>query len=241
MDRNPLISVVTVSYNSVQTIERTLASVGGQTYRNIEHIVIDGASTDGTVELLQRHRGTIARRVSEPDAGIYDAMNKGIRCARGTWIHLLNADDFYSDKDALARAVDVLEPSRTNYFAIWRQFGDARRDLQDWRYRRWHLFISAFLPHPGLIVARAQYEVAGLYEASYRIAADHDMILRLTARWRGLRHPWPLVTMQQGGYSEANRLTALREFQEVTTRHGLPRSASFGICLLKQFWWKIRS
>lgn len=241
MNHNPLISVVTVCFNSVQTIGRTIASVGEQTYRNIEYIVIDGASTDGTEELLRRHRGTITQWVSEPDAGIYDAMNKGIKRARGAWIHLLNADDFYTDKDALARAVEVLTPARTNYFAIWRKTGNGQRVLQDWSYRQWQLFISAFLPHPGLIVAREQYEAAGLYDTRYRIAADHDMILRLTARWPGVKHDLALTVMKQGGASALHLETSLREFRSVTERHGLPRAVAAGIYQFKKRWWKMKT
>lgn len=241
MERAPLVSVVTVCFNSAKTIERTIASVAEQTHRNVEHIVIDGGSTDGTVGLIEKHRGAIAQWLSEPDGGIYDAMNKGIRRARGAWIHLLNADDFYADKDAVARATEVLDASRTNYFSIWREYSDGRRVLQDWQYRRWQLFISAFLPHPGLVVSREQYQAAGLYRSEYRVAADHDMILRLTGRWPGLRHSRPLATMTQGGFSEANMLTSLREFADVTAGHGLPRVAAASIRKLKQQWWKLKS
>ncbi len=135
----------------------------------------------------------------------------------------------------------MLAPARTNYFAIWREYGDGRRVLQDWRYRRWKLFLSAFLPHPGLIVAREQYQAVGWYRPEFRVAADHDMILRLTGRWRGLRHSQPLVTMLQGGFSETNMLTSLREFREVTVGHGLPRAVAAGICQFKKRWWMMKT
>lgn len=235
----PAVTVVTVCFNSESTIERTFKSVFNQNYPNLEYIVIDGGSTDGTLAIVDRYRDRIAHVISERDGGIYDAMNKGVRLATGEWIHILNSDDFYASSDALQIAVPQLDRSRTNYFQMWRQFEDGRRDLQDWTYRRWRLFVSAFLPHPGLIVSSEQYESIGRYDTGYRIAADHDMILRLTARWPGLKHDLPLTVMQQGGYSEANMTRALREFKAVTIRHGLPRPVASFVYQLKRLWWRV--
>ncbi|EKV25908.1 Glycosyltransferase [Caenispirillum salinarum AK4] len=239
MNTQPLVSIVTVSFNSAATIGRTIDSVRAQTYPNIEFIVIDGGSTDGTVDIIRDNADVISRWVSEPDAGIYDAMNKGVRQATGDWIHILNSDDFYADPDVLERAVPLLDPQRTNYFAMWREFDDGRRDLQNWAYSRWRLFVSAFLPHPGLIVSREQYEAAGLYDCQYRVAADHDMILRLTRRWPGLGHPVPLTVMAQGGFSEQNMLRSLREFQRMTIAHGLSSPLAQAVYWFKRVWWRV--
>lgn len=216
-----------------------MASVREQTYTNIEYIVIDGGSTDCTVDIIRDNCDVVTDWVSERDGGIYDAMNKGIRRARGEWIHILNSDDFYAGSDVLEKAIHMLDPAHTNYFAMWRQYEDGRRDLQNWGYHRWPLFVSAFLPHPGLIVSRTQYEAVGLYDTRYRIAADHDMILRLTSHWPGLSHAMPLTVMAQGGYSEENMLTALREFKAVTMEHGLPSPLASGFYCLKRLWWRV--
>lgn len=236
-----LISVITVCYNSALTIRRTIESVASQKYANIEHIIIDGGSTDATMSIVEEHSRTVSKIVSEPDEGIYDAMNKGVSMATGQWIHVLNSDDYYPAPDVLSAAVPMLDPERTNYFKMWREYDDGRRGLQDWEYSRWRLYVSAFLPHPALIVLRRQYEVAGLYNTRYRIAADHDMILRLTARWPGVKHDLALTVMKQGGASALHLETSLREFRSVTERHGLPRAVAAGIYQFKKRWWKIKT
>lgn len=235
----PRISIITVCYNSAQTIRRTLESIAGQTYRNIECIIVDGGSSDDTLNIISEYGHVVAKMISEPDGGIYEAMNKGVRMATGDWIHILNSDDYYAAPDVLQKAALLLDPMQTNYFLMWREFANGNRDLQNWDYRRWCLFISAFLPHPALIVSKKQYEVVGLYDTRYRIAADHDMILRLTAKWPGLKHELPLTVMKQGGLSELNMAEALREFRSVTERHGFPKLAGACAFGLKRIWWRI--
>ena len=210
-----------------------------QQYGNIEYIVVDGGSIDGTLAIIEEYRHIITKLVSEPDSGIYDAMNKGVQMATGDWIHILNSDDYYAATDVLQIAVPVLDPNRTNYFLMWREFADKNRELQSWDYTRWRLFISAFLPHPALIVSRKQYEEIGLYNTRYRIAADHDMILRLTTKWAGRKHDMPLTVMLQGGMSEVSMSDSLQEFRTVTEAHGLPRIAGACVLALKRLWWRI--
>jgi len=102
-------SIITVSFNSVATIETTLSSVAGQTHTDIEHIVIDGGSTDGTLEIIDRYRSGLAHVIAGPDKGIYDAMNKGIAVASGDIIGILNADDFYADRDVITHITSAFE------------------------------------------------------------------------------------------------------------------------------------
>lgn len=100
-ETDTLISIVTVSYNAVLTIEQTILSVINQTYPNVEYIIIDGGSTDGTVDIIKKYEDKIAYWVSEPDKGIYDAMNKGVVVATGEWINFMNAGDIFTDGDVI--------------------------------------------------------------------------------------------------------------------------------------------
>jgi glycosyltransferase involved in cell wall biosynthesis len=236
----PLVSVVTVCFNAAGTLRRTIESVLGQSYPHIEYIVVDGGSTDGSVEILKQFPDRF-NWTSGPDLGMYDAMNKGIRRARGAWIHILNADDWYVEKDALQRAIPHLDERFTTYFDLLRAYSDGRLVLQSRDVRPWMLYVSAFLPHPSLIVARSQYDSVGLYDPSLRIASDHDLILRLVQRFPPKHVPLPLTVMDQGGISARRLDVTLDEFAIVTQRHGLPSPLARGIRRLKSFWWKARA
>ena len=236
----PLVSVVTVCLNADKTIRWTIDSVLTQTYPNLEYLVVDGGSTDGTLAVLRSYEGRLSF-TSEPDRGMYDAMNKGIRRARGKWIHLLNADDWYAAPDALARAVPHLADDRTNYFDLMRVYPHGGEVLQSRDVPRWSLYVSAFLPHPSLIVARTQYDKVGYYDPHLKIASDHDMILRLVQHFPPKHVPIVLTKMDQTGVSARLLGTSLDEFAIVTRRHGVPRPLAECIRWLKLVWWKARA
>ena len=164
-------SIITVCYNSERTIRRTIESVLNQTYENIEYIIVDGGSTDSTLEIIAEYETGISKLISEPDDGLYHAMNKGIAISTGTWIHILNSDDYYADEKSVSKAVMLLDSNKTNYFWMLRETIDGTRFLQRWKFNRIMLFLSAYLPHPALIVAREQYEAVGTYDLDYQIAA----------------------------------------------------------------------
>lgn len=235
--RTPKLTVVTVCRNGAATIRRTIESVLAQTYQPLEYIVIDGASTDGTLEIVRSFGDRIDRVISEADGGIYEAMNKGIALATGDWIHLLNADDEYANPNALARAAVGLDASRTNYFAMYLQHADGRRELKEFRFTLWKLYVSAFLPHPALIVSRAQYRKVGVYDSTYAIAADHDLILRLVRRYPPRFEPMPLVTMHAGGVSSRDLALVREEFKRATVAAGLPRWVAGSLAFAKRVWW----
>jgi len=237
-DRTPAISVVTVVRNGADVLARCLESVAGQTCPGVEHIVVDGASTDGTVDLLRTWSDRIALWVSEPDSGIYDAMNKGIGLARGEWIHILNADDRYASPRALEEALPRLDLRRTNAFPVWLDYpeGDARLHSPTGGWRR--QLLSPALIHPGLIVHRSQYEALGRFDTTFSLAADHDLILRLAKRFPPLHHATPLVRMSLSGVSTRRLWQGAAEYARVASRHGLPAPLAWILAIGKYAWWR---
>jgi glycosyltransferase involved in cell wall biosynthesis len=203
------VSIVTVSFNSAATVVDTLRSVAAQTWPEVEHIVIDGASTDGTIEIVKRNGPHVARLVSEPDAGIYEAMNKGVKAATGDLIGFLNADDYYADVGVLQRVVSAVDAD--NLDAV---FGDIAfvseqpperviRRYRSNRFRPERLAWGWMPAHPGLFVRRAIFDRVGGFSTSYRIAGDFEWIARAfyraNLRYRHL--PSVLVHMRTGGIS----------------------------------------
>jgi len=239
-ERSPTLSIVTVTYNSDATLEDTLRSVRSQSYRDFEHIVVDGGSTDGTLDIL-RAAGDSVHWISEPDAGIYDAMNKGIRRSRGRWIHILNSDDYYASHDVLSRVMPSLVEDAVNYGDLIRANADGSQVVQRYPFRKWPLYVSAYLPHPSLIVSARQYQALGDYDTTFRVAADHDMILRLVERYRPNHIPVEMTVMRQSGISATNLDLSMREFSRVLRKHGMPSPAVALISAFRRVWWKMRS
>jgi glycosyltransferase involved in cell wall biosynthesis len=203
------ISVITVCYNSAATIGRTLRSVRDQSYQNIEHIIVDGASLDKTLEIIQSEFSSIVKLVSEKDGGIYEAMNKGIRLATGEVVVFLNSDDFYKDICVLARVAAVMQSEELD--ALYGDVDFFRPGHQDTvvrRYNSGHFTANrlgwGLMPaHPALFVRRVLFERYGMFCTEYRIAGDFEFIVRLFKNTE-LRHrhlPETLVCMQMGGIS----------------------------------------
>jgi len=197
----PLVTVVTPVWNGVSTIRRCLESVKSQVGVTIEHVVIDGASTDGTVDLL---KDSGARVVSEKDGGIYDAMSKGVRLATGTFVHILNADDAYARPDVLSRLVSELQENRLDLV-----HGRVRLERSDGSLVRVlgkpatfaQLLRKCRVAHPSVVVRRDVYERFGAFSTEFRIAGDYEFLLRV---WPKLRVGFvdEIVTvMQLGGAS----------------------------------------
>jgi len=225
------ISIITVCYNSAATIEDSLQSVAHQTLRDKEHLVIDGASKDGTVEILRCHP-SIARWVSEVDRGIYDAMNKGLSLATGEIIGFLNADDVYADTGVLTRVAEAM--ARENLDAL---FGDAefidarnlRRIVRRYRSNRFRpdRIGWGWMPaHPTLFLRRRVFERCGSFRTDYRIAGDFELVARIfrgdSLRYRYL--PEVLVRMRTGGISTdgwRNTLLLNREVLRACRENGI--------------------
>jgi len=176
----PLISIVTVVYNGEQHIDQAIRSVLSQTYGNIEYIIVDGGSTDRTLDIIREHEDQIDCWVSEPDRGIYDAMNKGIKLASGDLLGLLNSDDWYAD-GALAEVARIYAGSDVRDRVIagkWDIVLD-RLGLTIEATPSLRFYTGMPLCHQAMFVPMAAYSSIGLYDVGYRFSADLDMVLRL--------------------------------------------------------------
>jgi glycosyltransferase len=216
------ISVVTVCFNSAATIEATLRSVAAQTQRGFEHLVVDGGSTDGTLEIVRAWNAHPVRLLTGPDRGIYDAMNKGVAAATGDAVGFLNADDRYADADVLASIAAALERPGTDFVHGDLVFVDpaTRRLLRYWRGAEFdpRRFRNGWLPpHPTLYVRRAAFEAAGPFTLAYRAAGDIEWMLRLLTLpgLRGTYIPRVLVEMDAGGVSNAGLRAFLHTNRDV--------------------------
>ena len=214
----PTISVITVSYNSRETIADTIESVATQTYPFIEHIVVDGASTDGTLEVLERFRDKLSKIVSEPDEGIYAAMNKGLSLATGDVIGTLNSDDVYVDENVLALVAEVFRDDAVDVCygdVFYVDKGDLNRIVRHWKSEPYRpgLFEQGWMPpHPAFFIRRRVLGRVGPFEASYRFAADFDFMLRAlhVQQLRSTYLPRELVTMRVGGWTNNSVRNVLR-------------------------------
>ena len=206
------ISIITVAYNSAATLEDTIQSVLSQTYPDIEYIVVDGGSTDGTTVLLQQYESRFQGRllwVSEKDNGIYDAMNKGIRMATGDVVGILNSDDYFTAPDVIARMVRAFADEAVD--AVYGDIhfirdGEPERCVRYYSSRRFSpgRLRFGFMPaHPSFYARRTVYERAGLYKTDYKIGSDYEMMVRLFCvhRIHAMYIPMDFVTMRTGGLS----------------------------------------
>ena len=177
------ISIITVVWNNAKTIKDAINSVLNQSYKDVEYIVIDGASTDGTIEILQSY-GDKIKFISEKDNGLYDAMNKGIRMATGDVVGILNSDDFYaSDKILQIVADEFLKSNIDSVYANLEYIdaNDPKRVIRYWRSKKYQegLFRSGWHPaHPTFFVKKEIYEKYGVFDLSFKIAADYELMLR---------------------------------------------------------------
>lgn len=224
------ISVITATYNSGATIEDTLRSVLNQTYGNIEHIVIDGNSTDATMDIvrkyadLYRRRGLELKWISEPDKGIYDAMNKGISLACGDIVGLLNSDDFFTVPTVIEKVASVFSEKKGEIDAVYGDIHYVNPDKLDKSVRYYsskgftrERMRMGFMPaHPSFYCRRGIYKEYGLFDTSFKIAADFEQLLRLIYihRIKISYIPMDFVTMRTGGASSSGFSSHRRIYAE---------------------------
>lgn len=221
----PLISVVTAVYNGKRFLEETFASVRAQTYAPIEHWVIDGGSTDGTVDLIRGHEARLAGWISEPDAGIADAFNKGVARARGEYILFLNADDAFARPAALA---DLIEAARTHdwpdvvYGDITIHDGESGALMYrvGEPYSRARLLDGNVLTHPSMLMHRRYFEKFGSFDTTYRVCMDYDLFLRGIPDLGALHVDAVITRMRSGGVSVRQRAWVVDEVIRALRGHG---------------------
>ena len=218
------ISIITATYNSAATISDTLRSVASQDYSEIEHIIVDGGSTDDTLSIVSQFPH-VARVISEKDNGIYDAMNKGLRVCTGEIIGLLNSDDFYVSTTDIRQVVEKLITDQTDSLygdLVYVHPEETRKVKRTWIAGKFHprKFLYGWMPpHPTFFVRRKIYEVLGEFNTNLKSAADYELMLRFLYKSKiSVSYlPHVLVKMRAGGMSNAtlsNRIKANREDRE---------------------------
>lgn len=242
------VSIITVVFNGEDTIEDTILSVASQTYDDIEHIIIDGASTDQTMDIINRYAGKIAVVVSEPDQGIYDAMNKGITLATGEIIGFLNADDVYADKRVVETIADIFKTSDAEGCfgdLVYVRRNDLSKVVRHWQsghYKK-NAFSMGWMPaHPTFFAKSRVYKRYGGFDLSYKLAADFELLARLIGRHniKTFYVPKVLVKMRLGGVTNKSITNVLRQNIEIyraLKSNGLPVSCFF---IIKKIYVRIK-
>ena len=222
----PKFSVITVCYNAQATIEDTIQSVIAQTYHHVEYIIVDGASKDRTLSIINRYRDRIATVVSEPDKGLYDAMNKGLRLATGDYVCFLNAGDSFHEDDTLQQMVHTLREltelpdvlyGETELVDAEGHFVRMRR-LQAPEHLTWHSFRHGMLVcHQAFFAKRT---LAEPYDLSYRFSADFDWCIRIMKKSKVLHNTHlTLIEYLEEGMTTRNHKASLHERFRIMTKH----------------------
>jgi glycosyltransferase involved in cell wall biosynthesis len=206
------VSIITVCYNSTNFISSAIESVLRQTYPEVEYIVIDGGSLDGTVDILNKYKERIDHLVSEPDLGIYDAMNKGVKLASGDVIGILNSDDFYLNDDVIANVVNAFKHNVKAHFILGNVdyvtpdlLSSPVRFYSSNHFSSWKMRFGFMPAHPGSFIKKAVYEDLGLFKLGYKIGADFDFFVRafVVNNYSYVKLDCTLVRMRLGGVSTA--------------------------------------
>ncbi len=213
------VSLITIAYNSAATIEDTIKSIVAQEYSNIEYIIIDGGSTDNTLSIIEKYKESISTIISEPDKGIYDAMNKGVQNATGDLVGILNSDDIYTDNKVVSNIVEAIG----NKDSIYADLVYVNRDNTDKVTRYWKsgkyrkgIFKKGWMPpHPTFFIKKSCYDQYGIYNLQLKSAADYELMLRMLHKHNiSVAYlPEVITKMRVGGQSN---ITVLNRFKANT-------------------------
>lgn len=231
------ISLVTATYNSAETLRDTMQSVLNQTFKDVDYIIVDGGSKDGTLDIVKEFEPKFEGRlrwVSERDKGIYDAMNKGVKMAQGEVVGILNSDDFFASNHVLSKVHDAFEknPAIDGVYADvryvdWHDTSKTVRMFSGRDFKREKLCWGKMPPHPSFYVKRQCYDKFGLYSLNYPICADYDMFVKMI--WEGnintLYINEVFVNMRSGGTSSSGikvHRKIMRERMRCVREHNMP-------------------
>lgn len=224
------VTIITACFNSAATIRDTIESVLSQDYAEIEYIIVDGASSDNTLAIVNEYSGRIAKVVSEKDSGIYFALNKGISLATGDVIGILHADDVYSGKGVISSVMQKMQQVDGVYGDLqYVDRSDLTKVIRNWKSGMYHagMFRKGWMPpHPTFFLKKKCYDQYGTFNTSFRTAADYELMLRMIHK-HGISLayiPEVLVKMRVGGVSNVslkNRIKANREDKQAWIINGL--------------------
>lgn len=209
----PLLSIVTVTKDCVGSLDKTLRSVSAIKVADIEYIIVDGASTDGTVELIENYGNLVDKFISEPDLGIYNAMNKGIDLAVGKYIIFINGDDVILLEGFLA-AYEALKDSRNEVIAAVTTAVGIDGQAICLAARPWHLYFFNTVPHPSTFVSASTLRKYRFRE-NYRIAADYDLFLRLFLDGKKFHRVEPIIALHYRGGASSDSSLSVREMDRI--------------------------
>jgi glycosyltransferase involved in cell wall biosynthesis len=229
---SPKVTIITVAYNSEKTIEDTLKSVTNQTYKNIEYIIVDGKSNDDTLKICDKYSAKITKIISEKDKGIYDAMNKGIECATGDIIGILNSDDFYANNQVIDQIVNVFNQYKVDAVyadLVYVDSDDTTKTTRTWISKPYqkNAFLKGWMPpHPTFFIKKKYYDMYGKYTLELKSAADYELMLRMIHKHNIKVGYLPeiITKMRVGGVSNSslkNRLKANKEDKKAWKMNGL--------------------
>lgn len=216
------VSIITIVYNNRETIADAIESVLGQSYPDIEYIVVDGLSTDGTVDIVKQYGSRIAKFVSEKDNGLYDAINKGIALATGDVVGLLHSDDLFYSSEAVAQLVKAFEQHKSDSVygdLLYVQKENTARVVRNWvsgAFKKESFLYGWMPPHPTFYVKREVYLALGLYNTTFKSAADYELMLRYLYKHNITTAyvPEKLIKMRVGGKSNVTLKNRIRANQE---------------------------
>jgi glycosyltransferase involved in cell wall biosynthesis len=218
----PLVSIITVVYNNVQYIKDSIQSVFSQDYPRFEYIVIDGGSTDGTVEIIEEFREQISVFISEPDKGIYDALNKGIQQATGEVVGILHSGDLFSDENVVSASIQKMLDTGAEFcfsdlVIVDDVSGKIVRYYMAHYFKRWMFRIGWMPPHPTTFINKSLFDEFGLYSTEYKIVGDYDFFVRI---FFGREINWTYlnlitVKMSSGGASNSDLTSKKLIFDEI--------------------------